>query len=84
MDLHPLKYSPNDVIVHNEKDSILAFILANMTYNPEVPRPIGVFQSIDKPSYEEKVENQIEEVTKKLGEGDINKLMRGEDFWTID
>ncbi|MCX8055103.1 MAG: 2-oxoacid:ferredoxin oxidoreductase subunit beta [Ignavibacteria bacterium] len=78
------KYSPNDVLVHNEKDSTLAFILANMTYNPDVPRPIGVFQSIDKPSYEEKVDNQIEEVTKKLGEGDINKLMRGEDFWTID
>jgi 2-oxoglutarate ferredoxin oxidoreductase subunit beta len=68
------KYSPNDVLVHNEKDSTLAFILANMTYNPDVPRPIGVFQSIDKPSYEEKVDNQIEEVTKKLGEGELISL----------
>lgn len=78
------KHSVNDLLVHNEKDSTLAFILGNMTYNSSVPRPVGVFQSIEKPTYDEKVEGQIEEVIAKLGEGDINKLLRGEDSWTIE
>lgn len=77
------KYSANDLIVHNEHDSTLAFILANMTYNEDVPRPIGVFQAIARPSYEEKVEWQINEAITKYGEGDLNALMRGDEYWEI-
>lgn len=77
------KYSANDLIVHNEKDSTLAFILSNMTYDDTVPRPIGVFQSIEKPTHEEKVEWQIEQAVAKQGEGDLFKLLCGEDSWEI-
>lgn len=78
------KYSVDDLLVHNEQDSTLAFILANMTYNPEVPRPMGVFQAIERPSYDQKVEAQIDyEINKAGGKVDIVGLMRGDEFWEI-
>lgn len=77
------KHSKDDLLVHDEKDSTLAFILANMTFNEDLPRPMGVFQSIDKPSYDEKVEWQIQDVINRKGEGDIEELLRGKDCWEI-
>jgi 2-oxoglutarate/2-oxoacid ferredoxin oxidoreductase subunit beta len=77
------KYSVDDLLVHDEQDTTLAFILANMTYNESVPRPMGVFLDVDRPSYDEKVTAQIEYETQKPGAYDLEDLMRGEDFWEI-
>jgi 2-oxoglutarate ferredoxin oxidoreductase subunit beta len=76
-------YSKNDLLVHNEQDSTLAFILANMTYNPELPRPMGVFQAIERQTYEDKVTEQIEYNTSLPGAYDIEALMKGNDSWEI-
>ena len=77
------KWSADDLLVHNEKDSTLAFILANMTYNPEVPRPMGVFQAIDRQSYDDKVVEQLDYYGKQPGAFDYESLLRGEDYWEI-
>jgi 2-oxoglutarate ferredoxin oxidoreductase subunit beta len=77
------KWSVDDLLVHNENDSTLAFILANMTYNPELPRPFGIFQAIQKPSYEELVLQQIEDAKKKHPDANLITLLRGEDYWEI-
>ena len=74
----------DDLIVHNEKDSTLALILSNMTYNEEMPRPMGIFQSIEKPSYDARVEYQIANEIKTKGEGDMESLLLGESFWEIN
>jgi 2-oxoglutarate ferredoxin oxidoreductase subunit beta len=77
------KHSVDDLLVHDEQDTTLAFILANMTYNESVPRPMGVFLDIDRPSYDEKVTAQIEYETQKPGAYDLEDLMRGDDYWEI-
>jgi 2-oxoglutarate ferredoxin oxidoreductase subunit beta len=76
--------SINDLLVHDETDSTLAFVLANMTYNPDLPRPMGVFQAIERPTYEHKVESQIEYYSTKDGVPDIMDLLKGEDSWVIE
>jgi 2-oxoglutarate/2-oxoacid ferredoxin oxidoreductase subunit beta len=76
------KYSINDLLVHDETDTTLAFILANMTYNPDVPRPMGVFLAIDRPTYEYKVELQIE-YEMENHPADLMELLKGEDSWEI-
>ena len=78
------KYTVDDLIVHDEYDSTLAFILANMTYVPGVPRPMGIFQSIEKPSYEQKVDDQIAHEIETKGEGDLQSLLKGSNFWEIN
>lgn len=77
------KWSVDDLLVHNEYDTTLAFILANMSYNPNLPRPFGIFQSIEKPSYEELTIKQIEEAKLKTPDTSIETLLKGEDNWEI-
>lgn len=76
-------HSVNDLLVHNEKDSTLAFILANMTYNPAMPRAFGVFLAIDRPKYEDEIQKQIDSAISKRGNGQLEKLLNGGDTWTI-
>ena len=77
------KYSISDLLVHNEKDSTLAFILANMIHNPALPRAMGVFLSTEKVVYEEQMQNQIARAKAKKGEGDLQKLLDGDETWVI-
>ncbi len=76
-------HSVNDLLVHNETDSTLAFILANMTYNPDLPRPVGIFLSIDRPRYEVEMEKQIDSAISKRGKGSLEKLLNSGDTWVI-
>ncbi len=76
-------HSIDDLLVHDETDSTLAFILSNMSFNLDLPRPHGVFQSIERPSYDAKVEAQIIEESKKPGANDIDALLKGDDYWEI-
>jgi 2-oxoglutarate ferredoxin oxidoreductase subunit beta len=77
------KYSASDLLVHDQHDSTLAFILANMIHNPELPRPMGVFLSIERTTYEESVTQQIARQKSKKGNGDLQKLLDGDETWEI-
>ncbi|MBW7889153.1 MAG: 2-oxoacid:ferredoxin oxidoreductase subunit beta [Bacteroidetes bacterium] len=77
------QHSVDDLLIHNEKDSTLAFILANMTYHPELPRPVGIFLAQDRPKYEDEVERQIDSAISKRGRGQLEKLLNSGDTWTI-
>jgi 2-oxoglutarate/2-oxoacid ferredoxin oxidoreductase subunit beta len=76
-------YSVNDLLIHNEKDSTLAFILANMTYNEELPRPMGVLQAVNRAPYEERVVHQIQDEILAKGEGDLQSMLTGEASWLV-
>jgi 2-oxoglutarate ferredoxin oxidoreductase subunit beta len=83
VDISSGKYSVNDLLVHNEQDSTLAFILANMIHNPALPRPMGVFLAQDRTTYEDAMQGQIAKARAKRGPGDLQKLLDGEESWTI-
>ena len=83
VDLTTAGHSIDDVLIHNEQDSTLAFILANMTYHESLPRPMGVFQNISKTPYEVRVQQQIEDEIKVKGEGNLEELLRGTNSWEI-
>jgi len=77
------KYSVNDLLVHNEHDTTLSFILSDMTYHSHLPRPVGVFLAIERPTYENEMERQINTAKEKKGEGDIRQLLNSGETWTI-
>ncbi|MFK7777396.1 MAG: 2-oxoacid:ferredoxin oxidoreductase subunit beta, partial [Gimesia sp.] len=60
----------DDLLIHDEKseDMNLAFLLASMRH-PEMPEPMGVFRSVNHPTYNEAVYQQIESATERSGEG---------------
>jgi len=79
--------SADDCWVHDEKDFYKAQILVRMFDDPRIeghlPRPFGVFYETDRPCYEDQMQLQIDEVLAKKGKGDLNKLLRGSEIWTI-
>ncbi|HEY8658899.1 MAG TPA: 2-oxoacid:ferredoxin oxidoreductase subunit beta [Hanamia sp.] len=78
--------SVNDLWIHDEKDFYKAQILTRLFDNPKTehhfPRPFGVFYQTERPCYEDVMEMQIEEALLK-GKGDLDKLLRGRETWTI-
>jgi 2-oxoglutarate/2-oxoacid ferredoxin oxidoreductase subunit beta len=76
--------SEKDLLVHDENapEPTLAYLLSRMNH-PEFPVPVGVFYSAQRPTLEEILEEQGKEVTRRRGPGDIEKLIRGAETWTV-
>jgi 2-oxoglutarate ferredoxin oxidoreductase subunit beta len=51
---------------------------------PQYPEPLGVFRDISRPTYEDLLEDQVQETTKRMGEGDLQALMLEGDTWTVE
>ncbi|HYC29410.1 MAG TPA: 2-oxoacid:ferredoxin oxidoreductase subunit beta [Chitinophagaceae bacterium] len=80
-------HSASDLWVHDEHDIYKAQILVRMFNDPTVaghlPRPFGIFYETERPCYEEVMSLQLEEVLATKGKGDLDKLLRGNETWTI-
>ncbi len=75
--------SEKDLIVHNEKGSVVyAFMLAQME-SPAFPVPIGVIRNVDAPAFDIAMRDQIAEVTAKKGVGDLKELLYSGDTWDV-
>lgn len=79
-------HSANDLWVHDEKDIYKAQILTRIFDDPHkeghLPRPFGVFYETQRPCYEDMLEAQLAEAKAKKP-GDLDKLLRGHEVWTI-
>jgi 2-oxoglutarate ferredoxin oxidoreductase subunit beta len=73
---------PKDLLVHDEKDDALAFLLSTMQ-PPNFPTPIGVFRAVDRPSYDDLINSQIRAACEKTGEGDLDELFGRGDTWEV-
>ncbi len=79
--------SADDCWIHDDHDFYKAQILVRMFDDPHIaghlPRPFGVFYETERACYEDQLQMQIDEVIAKKGLGDLNKLLRGGETWTI-
>ena len=73
------------MLFHDEKaaEPSLAFLLARMRH-PEFPEPLGIFRDVEKPVYDQRVSEQVEEAQKAKGTGDIESLFNSGDTWTVE
>ena len=76
--------SMDDILIHDETNLDLAHIIANWTSNPGLPEPIGVIYSIDKPTYNQDMVDQINSAKKKKGTGSVQDLLNAGDTWKVD
>jgi 2-oxoglutarate ferredoxin oxidoreductase subunit beta len=80
-------YSANDLWIHDEKDFYKAQLLTRMFDDPRIeghlPRPFGVFYQTSRPTYEAVMALQIEDAIAKRGPGNLDKLLAGNETWTI-
>jgi 2-oxoglutarate/2-oxoacid ferredoxin oxidoreductase subunit beta len=73
-----------DILVYDEKQEsgALAYLMSRLDL-PEFPMPIGVFRSVQRPTYDELVREQITSAQAKRGKGDIFALLKQGETWTV-
>ncbi len=76
--------SEDDLLFHDERlpEPSLAYLLSRMRH-PDFPEPIGVFREVDRPRYDELINQQVEEARRDKGEGDLEKLFKSGDTWSV-
>jgi 2-oxoglutarate ferredoxin oxidoreductase subunit beta len=76
---------PKAILVHDETrpDPAIAFALSRLSHGPYGPTPIGIFRDVKRDSYDSALNAQIEAAKDKLGEGDLNELIRSHGTWTV-
>ena len=74
------------LIVHDETrtDPTLAFALSRLADGPTSPTPVGVFRSIERPTYEDEVSLQLAVATETRGLGDLETLLASGGTWVVD
>ncbi|HUG69703.1 MAG TPA: 2-oxoacid:ferredoxin oxidoreductase subunit beta [Pirellulaceae bacterium] len=77
--------SEDDLLFHDEKaiEPSLAYLLSRMRHEDGFPEPIGVFRAIDKPRYDEELNQQVAAAKAKKGEGNLNALFNSGETWTV-
>jgi len=77
--------SIDDALVHDEtlEDPTIASILARMDY-PELPVAMGVLRAFERPTYDSMMEDQVQEVIRQEGAGDLEALLNGGDSWVVE
>lgn len=72
------------VTVHDERSDSVAYsyVLAALA-RPKFPMPIGVFRAVGRPTYEDLLQDQIDEALQQRGRGDLQALLHSGDTWTV-
>ena len=76
-------FTVDDILVHNKNDKNLAILLSELTYNEQLPVPIGVLYQEENPTYEDMMVNQINEAIKSNGNQDLQSLVDGFETWQV-
>ncbi len=73
-----------DILVHDEtsEDPTIHNMLARI-YWPEFPVPVGVIRNVPRPTHDELADAQVREAIAKQGPGDLAKLLRSGETWTV-
>ncbi len=77
--------SEDDLLFHDEQSAepSLAYLLSRMRH-PEFPEPIGVYRCVERPLYDDMLNQQIAEARRKQGEGDLQRLFNSGDTWLVE
>ncbi len=80
------RFSINDLWVHDEFDENMtrAHILSQFSENEKLPLPIGIFRQVNKSTYENDFHEQIRDVKRQKGNGDLRKLLFSGNMWDVN
>ena len=77
--------SVDDLLIHDERaeEPSLAYLLSRMVY-PRFPECVGIFRAVQRPTYDEVLNKQIEEVRRAKGPGKLEDLFASDDIWVVE
>ena len=77
------KYSIDDILVHNQNNKNLGMLLSEMTYDSNLPTPIGIIYQEEKETYNSLMEKQISEAKSKNPQTSMDKLLHSGNTWEV-
>jgi len=77
--------SEDDLLVHDEhaEEPYLALMLSRMWW-PEFPVPVGVLRAVTRPTHDELLTGQIDSAVASTGEGDLARVLKSGETWTVE
>ena len=74
----------DDLLIHDERaeEPSLAYLLSRMVW-PRFPECVGVYRAVERPTYDDLVNKQIEDVIKAKGRGKLEELYCNDDTWVV-
>lgn len=75
----------DDLLIHDERaeEPSLAYLLSRMVH-PRFPECLGVFRAVQRPTYEDLLNKQIEDVRRARGPGKLDELFASDDVWVVE
>ena len=71
-----------DVLIHDETNTTLAYMLARMPF-PEFPVALGVLHAVNRPTYDGTVHEQTKQARAKQAPPNLEKLLRAGNTWQV-
>lgn len=74
----------DDLLIHDERaeEPSLAYLLSRMVY-PRFPECFGIFRCVERPTYDDMLNQQIEEAIRAKGRGKLEDLFASDDTWVV-
>ncbi len=80
--------SENDLWVHDEKDYMKATILSRFSNMEQdgtaFPRPMGIVYTAQRPTYEDQLYAQRDQMMKNSGRQDLFSIFKGKNSWEVN
>lgn len=75
----------DDLLMHDERadEPSLAYLLSRMVY-PDFPECVGVFRCVEKPTYDDVLNKQLDDVIRAKGRGKLENLFANDDTWVVE
>lgn len=75
----------DDLLIHDERaeEPSLAYLLSRMVY-PRFPECIGVYRAVERPTYDEVLNQQVADVIKAKGRGKLEALFESDEIWEVE
>jgi 2-oxoglutarate ferredoxin oxidoreductase subunit beta len=75
----------DDLLIHDEaaEEPSLAYLLSRMVY-PRFPECVGIFRCVQRPTYDDLVNQQIEDARRAKGAGKLDELFASDDIWVVE
>ena len=86
--MHPVvvdvaEHGEENLLHHDEGNASLAFFLSRLVH-PEFPTPVGVFRSVERPSYDAMLAGQLETAKARTPGASLQGLLDSGDTWVVE
>ena len=85
MKIVPTAEAGDRVVIHDahRQEPTTAFALSRLAHSPTGPTPLGIFRDVERPVYDDLLNDQVERARAENGEGDLATLLASGNVWDV-